>query len=413
MAAQRLIIEGFEAVRVRIPRKGTYYHCAGTLKHYDGVVVKIHAGGLTGLGELSMLFPDRTGTTPGTALDIFKNYVAPRLLGQDALAMRNTWSNLVKLGSDAHAFPYHRAAVDVAVHDLAAKALGVPVHQLLGEEPNGSPEGGMTVGRSISTAGGSLVPTALDYLANDNYASFTIKGSDNVDEDVERFKELREVLGPDFPLEVDPNQAYTADEAMRLVKALDNHNLAVLEQPCAWWDMETSAQVQAAAKDVPVVVDEGAIFPWEIRRVAQMKAGRGITLKVARGGFTGCSLNYKTALEHGLFCNVGSKHTMGVGTAAIAHFCAAHPGVYQPIGYGSPRERFVDDIIKGGINFQKGRLYVPEGPGLGVELDEAKLLEYRVGHPLTVGLVRNPLDLSNSIPLPTAGPKMWPAQLHV
>ena len=51
-----------------------------------------------------------------------------------------------------------------------------------------------------------------------------------------------------------------------------------------------------------VVVDEGAIFPWEIRRVAQMKAGRGITLKVAHGGFTGCSLNYKTAVEHGLFC---------------------------------------------------------------------------------------------------------------
>ena len=54
--------------------------------------------------------------------------------------------------------------------------------------------------------------------------------------------------------------------------------------------------------DAKVVVDEGAIFPWEIRRVAQMKAGRGITLKVAHGGFTGCSLNYKTALEHGLFC---------------------------------------------------------------------------------------------------------------
>ena len=131
MAAQKLIIEGFEAVRFRIPRKGTYHHCAGTLKHYDGVVVKLHAGGFTGLGELSMLFPDRTGTTPSTALDIFQNYVAPRLIGQDALTMGKTWSNLVKLGSDAHAFSYHRAAVDVAVHDLAAKALGVPVHQLL------------------------------------------------------------------------------------------------------------------------------------------------------------------------------------------------------------------------------------------------------------------------------------------
>ena len=47
----------------------------------------------------------------------------------------------------------------------------------------------------------------------DNYASFTVKGSDSVDEDVERFKELREVLGPDFPLEIDPNQAYTVHEA--------------------------------------------------------------------------------------------------------------------------------------------------------------------------------------------------------
>jgi len=251
MAAQKLIIEGFEAVRFRIPRKGTYHHCAGTLKHYDGVVLKLHAGGFTGLGELSMLFPDRTGTTPGTALDIFQNYVAPRLIGQDALTMGKTWSNLVKLGSDPHAFPYHRAAVDVAVHDLAAKALGVPVHQLIGEKPISPPQGGMTVGRSISTAGGSLVPTALQYLANDNYASFTVKGSDNVDEDVERFRELREVLGPDFPLEIDPNQAYSVHDAIRVVKALENDNLAVLEQPCAWWDMEGSAQVQAAAKEVP------------------------------------------------------------------------------------------------------------------------------------------------------------------
>jgi len=384
---RKLIIEGFEAVRFRIPRKATYHHCAGTLSDYDGILVKLHAGGLVGYGELSMLFPDRTGATVSTSLGIFEELVVPRLLGQDASDIYRTWQNLVKLGSDCHAFPYHRAAVDIAVHDLVGKFRGVPVYRLIGEKPL-FPKRELRVGRSISSAGGSLVPTAQKYLADHQYSSFTLKGSSDIDGDIARFIELREALGPDFPLEIDPNQAYTTANAIKVVQSLKNDNLAVLEQPCVWWDMEASAQVQAVAEDIPVIVDEGAMYPWEIRRVAQMKAGRGVTLKVAHSGFVGSSNNYATALEHGLFCNVGSKHTMGVGTAAIAHFCASHPRVYQPIGYGSPLERFADDIIEEpGIQFKAGLLRVPEGPGLGVIVDETKLRTYSVGLPLIAGSV--------------------------
>jgi L-alanine-DL-glutamate epimerase-like enolase superfamily enzyme len=104
-----------------------------------------------------------------------------------------------------------------------------------------------------------------------------------------------------------------------------------------------------------------------------------ICLKLAKmGGFTGCKKIAALCEGASMINSLGSSYTLGVGTAAIYHFWACTPNVEGPVGYGSPLERFVDDVIIDTIPFDNGKARVPDGPGLGVELDEGKLSKYGV-----------------------------------
>jgi len=355
------------------------------------LLLKVHTeNGLVGLGEASLggMGPDRSGEMPFTSFEVLQQRVAPKLLGKDAMKMGDILDSLYKLGTEKYVFPYTRAAVDIALHDLVGKAKKLPVYKLLNPLVE-APPAPFKVGRSLGVKPApELVTEAKRLLETHGYHGFTCKGCDDVDGDIERFIALREALGPDFPLEIDPNQAYSVKDAVRVVKALEPHGLSCIEQPVAWFDLQGMAEVQAASS-VTLAADEALMIPEDVNRIAKMKAAKWVTIKVAKlGGLREASRIYRQALDLGLGCNLGSKHPFGVGTAAVAHFCAAHPMVEQPLGYGAPLERFVDDILEApGIHFEKSLLHVPQGPGLGVTVDQSKLEKYAIADPAILGKV--------------------------
>jgi L-alanine-DL-glutamate epimerase-like enolase superfamily enzyme len=145
------------------------------------------------------------------------------------------------------------------------------------------------------------------------------------------------------------------------------------------------ARVKAATR-VTITADESVMCAVDVATVARMRAADMVTIKLARvGGIREALRMVEVARSAGLGCNMGSKHTFGVGTAAILHFCAAIDYVSEPLGYGSPRERFVDDIIEEEIPFARGIASAPEGAGLGVTLCEETLERYCVGAMRWVG----------------------------
>jgi len=138
------------------------------------------------------------------------------------------------------------------------------------------------------------------------------------------------------------------------------------------------AEVSRALK-CAVTADESVLCPAEAMNFVRYQAADAFTIKVAKcGGFLQAKRIAAIADAAGLSCNMGSEHPAGIGTAAMAHFWASTPEIIDSVGYGSPLERFADDIIKQPIEFNNGVVHLPSGPGLGVELDEKKLKKHAI-----------------------------------
>jgi len=374
-------IRALEIWPVAIPYKNTYASSRGQLKAGQGVILCLHTDeGLSGFGEASLLFPDRSGETQASMVHVLSDYFAPLLLGQNPLEIQVLMGRLERCAGDAFAFPYTRAAVDLALYDLMGKILNQPVAVLLG----GVMRRTMKVGRSLSIKPLPELVSHAERLAQEGYYGLTLKGSSDWRGDQARFIALRKALGPDFPLEIDPNQAYAVADAIRLVKALEPYDLANLEQPCPWWDLDGLQRIQQASS-VPVTADESVMCPSDALQIIKRQAASQITLKLARlGGILAAKKVLTVADAGGLTCNMGSKHPFGIGTAALLHFCAAHAQVVEPLGYGSPLERFVDDILDTPIPFAQGVVTLPEGVGLGVSVDRHKLKLYAPEGPILI-----------------------------
>ncbi|MCP2731112.1 mandelate racemase/muconate lactonizing enzyme family protein [Limnofasciculus baicalensis] len=366
---------------IKIPYKKSYSTSRGTISHGDHVVIKLITDeGITGAGEASFIHADRAGETIETVTEILHKRLGPILMGFDPFDVELIMKTIDKRVGEDFAFSYSRCAIDLALYDIMGKALNLPVAKLIG----GTYRTHMEVSRSLSIKPLSEIAGDAEKLRDMGYKMLTLKGSKDWQGDIKRFIAVRKALGDDFPLEIDPNQAYTVKQAIRLIRALEDYGLENLEQPCAWWDLDGMAQVTSVSP-VPITADESVINPADAIKVVKMRAADMITIKLARlGGFHYGRKVAAIAEAGGLACNMGSKHTFGVGTAAIIHFCAAHSIVIEPLGYGSPLERFTDDIIVETIPFKEGIVSLPEGSGLGVTLDETKLKKYSDGSPLVV-----------------------------
>jgi muconate cycloisomerase len=131
----------------------------------------------------------------------------------------------------------------------------------------------------------------------------------------------------------------------------------------------------------PIAADESVLSPADALQVIKRGAADLITLKLAKsGGIRNSVIILEAARAAGLGCNLGSKHTLGVGTAALLHFAAAYPEVGEVIGYGDARERFVGDVIEEDLRIESGSVHLPEGLGFGVTLDPQALGRFAIQH---------------------------------
>jgi muconate cycloisomerase len=254
-----------------------------------------------------------------------------------------------------------------------AKAASRPVCDMLGGRARTSLE----VGVALSMARPEQMAESAAAFKEKGYRFLTVK-VDGKDPrlDIARLGAVREAVGAEVVLDVDPNQGYSSAECIPTLRRMEAYDIAGIEQPCPAWDYDGMARV-AAALDVPIAMDEGLVTPSDAHRIVQMRAADILTIKLAKsGGYFYAKRIVAIGAVGGLGFTMGSMHTFGVGTAAIHHFAASTPEVSEPIGYGSPLDRYRDDIVTEPASVEGGRVTVPERPGLGVELDEEKLERY-------------------------------------
>src|SRR5262249_43567344 len=234
--------------------------------------VKAEAGGITGYGEVpASAAPRYSYETVKTAWHVIKDFLAPRLKGQEIAAP----GPISELFSFVRGHNMAKAGIEMAVLDLFGKAQGKPIWQILGGERSEIPTG---VSLGIEDTVPDLLKRVEQALAK-GYQRIKLKIKPRWDVDV--IAEVRKKF-PTVPLMADANSAYSlADIEHR--KKLDQFDLMMIEQPLSYDDYVDHAKLQAQIK-TPVCLDESIKSYDDARRAFELGSCRIINIKQARVG---------------------------------------------------------------------------------------------------------------------------------
>ena len=358
-----------ETVHYALPFRSPYTTARGTLERREMVLLRLRTdGGAEGLGEAVPLTL-RGGAGPAEIRAQIEA-AADRLEGLDiaveaAEPLDIAIATMLELSRPRRLAAPALAALECALFDLAAKAAGKPLWSLLGVERTAPVACNATLVAGEPTA---VANDALEWAA-EGFETFKLKLGAGFD-DTATVAAVREAVGARARLRLDVNEAWSARRAVATLRELEPYDVELCEQPVA--GLRSMARVARDA-GVPLAADEAVGSEADAHRAVQRRACRFATAKLSKVGGIGAA----TAISRVLPTYLSSALDGPVGIAAAAH-CAQlieDPGV----AHGLATQRlFAGTIAATGCELRGGVLDLPDGPGLGVEVDEAALTRHRL-----------------------------------
>ena len=371
-------ITRIETIPVRVPIKAQLAiksGLGGTHATSPFLIVKVHTDeGLVGLGEASCT-PRWSGEDQFTAQHIIKAYFEPALIGEDPTHIEKCSQAFAPLVA-SNAFT--KAAIEMALWDIAGKAAGRPVYLLLGaKERDFVPTKFSVSGRPPDEAA-----EIARWAIAQGFKKLKVKVGINIDGDASRVEAVRAAVGADVPLGVDANGGWrTPGNAITAIGRLLKHRISFVEQPVPRDDLFGMHEVRSAIADVPIVADESVYTLADAKNLAEADACDVFSIYVGKaGGIAPAHAIGRFAQAAGIACTIGSNLELGVGSAAMVHLAMASSGVRAetwPCDIIGPLY-YEDDILADPLPIKGGEARVHEKPGLGVELDDQKIERYRV-----------------------------------
>lgn len=337
--------------------------------HQGYVLVRVLLNnGVSGIGEASTLggprWAEESVESIATAVE---TYLAPALLGQPAMNFEANASLMGRAATRNHAA---KAAVETALFDAVGKSLDLPATALLG----GPVRRRLGVIWALASGdSGQELEEAREKLRRREHRDFKIKfGFNQPADDLKRLEALRKGLGDDIKLIVDVNQAWSEAECIRFMPALHALDVALVEQPVAARQLDAMARV-AARSPIPLLIDEAAFANEEIARAGAMGCGSVYSLKLVKsGGLLEMKRAAGVAAAHGLELYGGCLLESSIGAAAHLAVFSTLPKLEWGTEHFGPRI-LVNDLVTQPLRFADFAVEIPDGPGLGVELDEDKV----------------------------------------
>jgi L-alanine-DL-glutamate epimerase-like enolase superfamily enzyme len=335
------------------------------------VLVEIETdGGLVGYGEAPCTVTvGFYGETLETVTASIRKYIAPKLIGEDPLNIRRATSVMnVAQGNAVIA----KTGIDFALYDVAGKILGVPTYTLLG----GMQRDKVKAASEIAIVKPEEMVEEARRLVNIGFRVIKIKAGRDVEDEISGVRAVRDAIGPDIELRVDPNGGWSRSETLRALKALAGCGVSYIEQPLPGWDLEGLAWIRRAT-GVSVMVDESVWNPHDVVRAAQAEAADIINIKLTKAGGLKNSLEiYATAQALGIPCVIGTELEGCVGVAAKLHLAASLENL--PFACEFTELAFQKMAVKEPLRLEDGYLRVPKGTGLGVSPDKDLIEEHKV-----------------------------------
>jgi len=381
-------IRSVETVLVQLPtrREHKWTGLTETIGRY--LLTRItDSDGRVGWGEAPALkdwggeFGRYFGESTLIAKTLIENYLGPALIGVelgDFVEMHARMDAVVK------GYSYSKAALDFAAYDVTGRWLNVPVYTLLG----GKARSRVLVTHSIGLISIAEAAQEVAKVAAEGIKTIKIKIGVDPKRDIEMVRTIRETVGDDVELCVDANEGYrTAGEAIMTVRAMEKYRLKYVEQPVM--GIERIAEV-ARAIDPPVMADESAWNAHDVIQISEARAAEIVSIYTTKpGGLYKAMEVAAVCRAAGIICNVNGSVETGVGNLANIHLAAAAPAATLScvVPVSTPAEwqtgqvggiYYRDDLIAAPMRLVDGAIEVPTGPGMGIDVDLAKIEKHRV-----------------------------------
>lgn len=348
------------------------------------LLVRIDAEGVVGYGQIRPISPGHS--LPDTifgAVAAIRDFYGPVLIGQRVSEFNTLWEQFdCRLPANSNA----RAAIDHALHDALGKALGVPVYDLIG----GAARPTIPLEWSVSLAdeAGPMIEECQRAINKFGVNAFCLKAGSTAgwEEDVRIVIEVREALGDDVEISVDPNTVWPVSDAIRAIRALEPVKISYVEQPVERSDHAGMALIRQASGGVPLMADESITSVRDAYALARTGAADAFCIKLYKvGGITPARKIAAVAEAANIRVNLGGTAIMSqLEVAAGTHFYGSIPqsrafgGAEFVFGLGvagkdplvaEPPYRIVD-----------GSVELVSTPGLGVSIDEDALSRLALVH---------------------------------
>ena len=362
---------------VRLPLERAVASAGARVAALDYVLVRLAAGGgLEGLGYACLYAAAPTGGAHGGALRVLAGDLAPLVEGEDVRLRGRAWRALWRASAALGHGDLALAAVsayDLALWDLAGKAAGLPVWQLLGAARDRLPV--YYSGLFLGATEAELVAEAAP-LAGQGYLAAKMRvGRPTPEEDAARVAAVREALGPGVRLLADCSRSLDAGRAIRLGRRLEALGVGWLEEPVPPEDLAGAARV-AAALDLPVAAGESCRTPGAVRTLLEHGAADVVMLDVQRlGGLTGWLQAAALVAAHGAAL---SNHLFLEATAPALAACPWAAG-----GAGGPGDVPAEHLpwptpFEAAAQVAGGELRLSGDAGLGLTARADLIARHRV-----------------------------------
>ena len=341
----------------------------------------------TDVGVVGQIFGGDEDHTQDQIVALIRKHFAPLLVGQDPREYERFWTQMFYYNIDLGNRGLHMldmrnrgiitqavSAIDNALWDLLGKIYNTPVYKLLGGFRDKVPV--IAIGGYYKAGKGQdQLNDEMMYYKELGLAGVKFKvGRMSVTEDIKRVTRVREVVGNDFIIACDANQAWTIDDAVAFVRAAQGLNIRWIEEPVRWYDQLEGLRRVREASNIPVNAGQGELTAYGCRDLIVHKA---VDILNADATIMGGVTEWKRTAAMAHLFNVQMAHHEEPQVAL--HLLASIPnGLYVEIFPSYERDPMWVDLPVVAPKIRGGFMELPTGPGFGIDLNEEVIAKYRV-----------------------------------